>query len=165
MRQASIDNPHIDIVTSHHYENHPMRMQEHILENAERAQGKKPYLIGEFGWLMPPALDRLLNKVKDHPGVCGALYWSLRFHNRDGGFYRHSEPAIGGLFKSYHFPGFPSGAANAEQGILEVMRSRAFAFQESRQAPMLNCSRCTCHAAGGRSRSPQLAGFGWSPCL
>ena len=136
LRDESLKNPFIDVVTSHHYENHPLDMEKHIRENAEKARGVKPYLIGEFGWLMPPSLDRLLNQIVNEKGICGALYWSLRFHNRDGGFYRHSEPAIGGLFKSYHFPGFPSGHANAETGVLQTIRSQAFAIGKEKLVPI-----------------------------
>jgi hypothetical protein len=54
------------------------------------------------------------------------LLWSLRFHNRDGGFYWHWEPAGGGLYKAYHWPGFDSGKAYDERRVLELTRDRAF---------------------------------------
>lgn len=129
LRSESVENPFIDIVTTHHYEDNPLDMQRNILNSARKAQGRKPYLVGEFGWLYPSALIAMLDEIIEEPTVCGALIWSLRFHNRDGGFYRHSEPAIGGLFKAYHFPGFLSGHPNAEIETFEVMRARAFAIR------------------------------------
>ena len=126
LRDAALENPYIDIVTTHHYESNPMDMQRNILNSAQKAKGVKPYLVGEFGWLYPSALIALLDEIIEKPTICGALIWSLRFHNRDGGFYRHSEPAIGGLFKAYHFPGFLSGHPNAEKETFEVMRNMAF---------------------------------------
>lgn len=129
LRQASVDNPNTDIVTTHHYENDPIDMIEHIRISTEKARGKKPYLVGEFGWLGSKAVEALLDMVISHHEVCGALIWSLRFHNRDGGFYWHSEPAVGGLFKAYHFPGFTSGQSYGETNLIKVMRQKAFTIQ------------------------------------
>jgi len=57
------------------------------------------------------------------------MIWSLRFHNRDGGFYWHSEPASASLYNPYHYPGFPSGEGWNETATLKVMRAKAFEIQ------------------------------------
>lgn len=129
LRAESVANPHTDLVTTHHYEENPIDMMANIITSADLARGKKPYLVGEFGWLGSRAVDALLEQVIARKEICGALIWSLRFHNRDGGFYWHSEPAIGGLFKSYHFPGFASGSSYDEINLFKVMKARAFEIQ------------------------------------
>ena len=51
------------------------------------------------------------------------MIWSLRYHNRDGGFYWHSNLG-GGVFKAYHYPGFATGAAY--EGALWKLRAKAY---------------------------------------
>ena len=58
--------------------------------------------------------------------ISGALIWSLRFRDRDGGFYWHSEPYGGDIYKSYHWPGFASGKSFDETNCLALMRRKAF---------------------------------------
>ena len=70
-------------------------------------------------------METVLQTVIDE-NVSGALIWSLRYRSRDGGFYWHSEPFGGDLFKSYHWPGFASNAAFDETGLLKLMRQKAF---------------------------------------
>jgi hypothetical protein len=62
-------------------------------------------------------------------GAAGGLVWSLRYRNRDGGFYWHSEPAGGDKYKAYHWPGFPSGADYDELSFLRLMQQKAFAIR------------------------------------
>ena len=50
-------------------------------------------------------------------GALGALLWSLRFHNRDGGFYWHYEKRG---FESYHWPGFDSGKGIDERAVVRL---------------------------------------------
>src|SRR5262249_26698860 len=54
---------------------------------------------------------------------------SLRFHNRDGGFYWHSEGASNNTYKAYHYPGFTTGEAYQEMALLKLMRVKAFAIR------------------------------------
>lgn len=130
LRDESIANPYTDIVTTHHYERDPADMVRIIRASAEKSKGKKPYLVGEFGFLGLTGVAAVLQQVEETPGVCGALIWSLRFHSRDGGFYWHSEPGLGGYFyKAYHWPGFTSGENYAERDVMQLMRERAFAVR------------------------------------
>jgi len=130
LRDETLANPHTDIITTHHYEKDPRDMVLNIRASAAKAKGKKPYLIGEFGFLGLTGVEEVLREVESHPGICGALIWSLRFHSRDGGFYWHSEPGNGGYFyKAYHWPGFTSGENYAERDVMQLMRERGFAIQ------------------------------------
>ncbi len=93
------------------------------------AKGKKPYFVGEFGFVPTPQISRVFDATIDD-GIAGALLWSLRFHNRDGGFYWHMEVGTGGNFyKAYHWPGFESGSAYDEQAVLALTRDKAFEIQ------------------------------------
>lgn len=121
----SIDNPNADIVTSHHYEPSAEEMIEHILTSRKLAKGKKPYFVGEFGFIPTDGMRKVLDTVIDS-GTSGALIWSLRYRSRDGGFYWHSEPMGGNKFKAYHWPGFPSGAEYDETILVKLMQQKAF---------------------------------------
>ena len=122
-------NPYIDVVSTHHYENNPDEMVAHIRQAVAKTKGKKPYYIGEFGFVSTSGLQTVLEAVIIEKAISGALLWSLRFHNRDGGFYWHSEPHGGGLYKAYHWPGFPSGILYDEADVLTLLKEKAYAIQ------------------------------------
>jgi hypothetical protein len=86
--------------------------------------GKKVYLIGEFGFIPVSGVEKVLDAVISE-GLPGALVWSLRFRNRDGGFYWHTEGASGNAVKAYHYPGFATGQAYQETELLQVLRRKA----------------------------------------
>ena len=69
-------------------------------------------------------------------GVSGALLWSLRFHHRDGGFYSHSEPAVEGLYKAYHWPGFASGDKYGEREVMRLTREKAYEIRGEAPPPL-----------------------------
>ena len=96
--------------------------------------GKKVYVLGEFGFVPVEEMRKILDAVITK-GVAGAMVWSLRFHNRDGGFYWHSEPAGGGLYKAYHYPGFATGAAYEEAQLMKLMREKAHEIRGLTPAP------------------------------
>lgn len=125
LRQASIDDPYIDLVKTHHYEKDARQMIAHIRQSAAMARGRKSYHVGEFGFLTTAGMTAVMDTIIAE-GLAGGLVWSLRSHNRDGGFYWHHEPYGGDFFKAYHWPGFPSGEAYDETRFLREMRRRAF---------------------------------------
>jgi mannan endo-1,4-beta-mannosidase len=127
LRASSLDDPNIDVVTTHHYEKDADAMIRNIRQNIELVSGRKPYIVGEFGFINTEGVQRVLSTIIDSR-CSGALIWSLRFHDRDGGFYWHSEPFGGNLFKAYHWPGFPSGEPFDETSCLNLMREKAFAI-------------------------------------
>jgi len=125
LRDESIRDENIDIVTTHHYSKNPSETVGQVKKNMAMARGKKPYFVGEFGFIPTDAVETVLQTVIEE-NASGALIWSLRYRSRDGGFYWHSEPFGGDLFKSYHWPGFASNAAFDETGLLKLMRQKAF---------------------------------------
>ena len=123
----ALDDPNIDIVSSHHYPS-PIRPNIGMVADIRRFQlqigEKKVYVVGEFGFIPLPDVENLLNAVISR-GVSGAMIWSLRFHNRDGGFYWHSEGAGGDLYKAYHYPGFRSGNRYDETALIKLITAKA----------------------------------------
>ncbi len=125
---GSLDNPDVDLVQTHHYEKDPREMIANIRHSAAMARGRKPYHVGEFGFLSTAGMTAVMDAIFAE-GLVGGLVWSLRFHNRDGGFYWHSEPHGGDLFKAYHWPGFASGEPYDETRLLREIRRRAFSIR------------------------------------
>lgn len=125
LKDGSLLDPNIDIVTTHHYSTNPAQTIAQIQQNAEKSRGQKPYFVGEFGFVPTSGVGRIIDAVINNK-VAGALVWSLRFRCRDGGFYWHSEPLGGDLFKAYHWPGFDSGRVYDEIALFELMRQKAF---------------------------------------
>jgi mannan endo-1,4-beta-mannosidase len=135
LERESIADPHVDLLQTHHYEKSAGEMIAHVRASAEMARGGKPYHVGELGFLDTAGMTAVLDAVIAE-GLAGALVWSLRGHDRDGGFYWHQEPSGGDLFKAYHWPGFASGEAYDETRLLRELRRRAFAIRgEQEPAP------------------------------
>ncbi|HEX9109709.1 MAG TPA: hypothetical protein VF832_20845, partial [Longimicrobiales bacterium] len=129
--QADLANPDIDILSSHHYERDPNVVIRLLDANRALIQGRKPYLIGEVGFIGTAGMRQIFGAIIDRPDIVGALGWSLRHHRREGGFYWHSEPSQSAerayeSFKAYHVPGFASGDEYDERGFLSMMRAAAF---------------------------------------
>jgi len=124
VRAESVNNPLIDIISSHHYEANPDDFFANFGENLKIIQNKKPYIIGEFGFVSTKAMKLYLDKIIAEP-VSGALIWGLRNHRAHGGFYWHSEPMGYGLFKAYHWPGFESGNSYDEKKLVALMQQKA----------------------------------------
>ena len=80
-------------------------------------KGKKPYVVGEFGFVSTAQMEDAMQAIMD-TGVSGGLLWSLRFRDRDGGFYWHSEPDGGDLYKAFHWPGSAIGATYDEINLM-----------------------------------------------
>ncbi|MBX3432509.1 MAG: hypothetical protein KF847_04235 [Pirellulales bacterium] len=121
---GSLDDPNLDAVTTHHYPGPGVDMVEQIRAGAGLARGKKAYFVGEIGFIPVGEARRVLATVIEED-VAGALYWSLRFHRREGGFYWHDEPLGANLFKAYHWPGFASGDLYEERPLLETLADAA----------------------------------------
>jgi len=128
LREESLTMPEVDIVTTHHYPGMKQSFAQLIRENAARAKGRKPYVVGEFGFVpMQEMTDAIQATLETQ--TAGALAWSLRFRNRDGGFYWHSEPAGGNKYKAFHWPGSSIAADYDEIPFLKLMRAQAFAIR------------------------------------
>ncbi len=134
LREESIADENVDIVQTHHYEGDPRLMVDHIKTSAGMAAGRRPYMLGEFGFVGTEAVRSVLDTVIREK-LAGALIWSLRYHRRDGGFFWHSEPSGGDFFKAYHWPGFPSGEPYDESGLMTLMRQKAYEIRGSTAPP------------------------------
>ena len=97
LRDESLEIPAVDIVTTHHYPGPKKSFVQLIQENAAKAKGKKAYVIGEFGFVNTARMAAAMQAIADS-GASGGLLWSLRFRDRDGGFYWHSEPGSAATF-------------------------------------------------------------------
>ncbi len=121
----ALDDPNIDIISTHHYPDGAVNMVDAIAEARRVVGSRKAYLVGEYGFVPTATIQQLLDQVITN-GASGALIWSLRIHSRDGGFYWHAEPAGGSLYKAYHWPGFPTGDAYDERVVLKLLRQKAY---------------------------------------
>jgi mannan endo-1,4-beta-mannosidase len=138
LRPESLTMSEVDIVTTHHYPGGKETFAELITANAALAQGRKPYVVGEFGFVATQPMLTAISAIKNST-ASGGLLWSLRFHNRDGGFYWHTEPSGGNHYKAFHWPGSPLGAGYDEIPFLEKVREHAFGIRNlkvpARQTP------------------------------
>jgi mannan endo-1,4-beta-mannosidase len=135
IREGSILEPSIDIIQSHHYEMNPADFIENVNRNIATINKRKPYLIGEFGFIGTPAIEQYLNKIIESD-ISGILIWGLRGHRSKGGFYWHSEPLGFGRYKSYHWPGFESGKEYDETNLMKIMREKAFQIDGKTPPPL-----------------------------
>src|SRR5678810_466351 len=62
----ALDDPNIDIVSSHHYPDSNRGVDQMIADIGkfhEQISGKKVYIVGEFGFIPPPDIRKLLDAV------------------------------------------------------------------------------------------------------
>jgi mannan endo-1,4-beta-mannosidase len=133
--EASLADPNVDFVQTHHYDKDPRDMVSRVLKNGQRAAGRKPYHVGEFGFLGTEGHRAVIDTVIREK-FAGALLWSLRYRSRDGGFYWHHEPFGGDLFKAYHWPGFEMGESFDERGMVRLMREKAYEIRGLKAPPL-----------------------------
>jgi mannan endo-1,4-beta-mannosidase len=144
VKKELVDDANIDLLTTHHYEKDASKMIEHIKASRKLAKGKKPYFIGEFGFIDTPGMEKVIDCIIDEQ-VSGALAWSLRYHNKDGGFYWHTEYASANhKYKAFHWPGFASGDDYDETNLVQMIQQKAFKIRglkvpllEKPKAPVL----------------------------
>ncbi|WP_440897699.1 carbohydrate binding domain-containing protein [Amphibacillus sp. Q70] len=124
--EAALNDPNIDVVKSHYYLGNYVN---NIKSDLEKVAGQKPFFIGEFGFKPTNEVEDMLDEVINS-SVSGALIWSLRPHSRNGGFVQHSEMVVDGiLYRSYHWPGMPSGDSFDATNLMHVMRDKAYEIQ------------------------------------
>jgi len=118
--KEALDDPNLDILATHYYHDAKAAVN-FIVKNRQMTKGKKPYIVGEFG-LVPTEDIRMITDTAINQGLAGAMIWSLRFRNRDGGFYHHYEYDN---YEAYRWPGFPSGDFYDERNVLTILREKA----------------------------------------
>jgi mannan endo-1,4-beta-mannosidase len=126
---TAADNPGVDIVQDHLYQGDPAKMIQQIQNSVGRAQGRRIYMVGEFGFITTEGMRAIMDTIIQDPGISGGLIWSLRFHNQDGGFYWHHEPWGSDFFKAYHWPGGPTGEPYDETRFMALVRGKAYEIQ------------------------------------
>ncbi len=131
LTQEALDDPNIDILSTHHYGD-PKASLQYIIANQAKARGKKPYLIGEYG-IVPTQDIRAITDTIIHQGLAGGMIWSLRFRTREGGFYNHYE--YNG-YSSYRWPGFPDADSYDERAVVAMLHEKAFEIDGSVPPPL-----------------------------
>ncbi len=122
----SIENSLIDIVTTHQYKLNPNDIMKDIEAQMNRVDGRKPYIVGEFGFLGTNAVGKISDFIIRNDKISGGLIWSLRHHREEGGYYWHSEPHGGDIYKAFHWPGNASGLEYNEEELMPLIREKAF---------------------------------------
>jgi len=125
IHEGSLQDTLIDIVSTHHYKLHPHSIISDIQKQLDRIGGRKPYVIGEFGFLGTTAIQQISEFIIKNE-ISGGLIWSLRHHREEGGYFWHSEPHGGDIYKAFHYPGFSSGLEYNEEKFLTMFREKAF---------------------------------------
>lgn len=126
VHKESVEDPNIDILSSHHYEQDPYSQIHNIETNLKIIKAKKPYILGELGFESVEAHRRVYDYIIKNKEIAGTLNWSIRSHREGGGFYWHSEPIGHNLYKAYHWPGFVSGREYDEIALLNLVREKAY---------------------------------------
>ncbi len=113
-------DPNIDAVSYHTYVNLPEADSPAgtLRLIREQLRGKIPLIVTEVAmYTKPDTLRTLLDEVIEG-GTVGVNWWAMRFRNRDGGFYKHSDKDS--QFEDLNWPGF----ANPLGGVKEIERER-----------------------------------------
>jgi len=118
--KEALEDPNLDILATHYYHDAKAAVN-FIVKNRQMTKGKKPFIVGEFG-IVPTEDIRMITDTVINQGLSGAMIWSLRFRNRDGGFYHHYEY---NNYEAYRWPGFPSGDFYDERNVLTLLREKA----------------------------------------
>ena len=137
VKEYSINEPAIDIISTHHYEPTSQKMITNLKKTVDMIGGKKPLLIGEFGFIGTSGMNQVLDYVINEKRIAGGLIWSLRRHNKKGGFYQHTEPFGGGLYRAYHWPGFSEGILYDETNTMRLFRKKSFEIMKKREPKII----------------------------
>ncbi len=132
----AVEEPAIDLVSTHHYEEDPAAMIRNISETVRRIDGKKAVFPGEFGFISPAGFEKVFDYIISEPDIPGGLVWSLRRHNEKGGWLHHSEPLGAGLYRAYHWPGFDDGEPFGEREFLTLLRGKAHEIRGINTPPL-----------------------------
>lgn len=122
--EHSLTDDNIDIINNHFYTVNNNNKPQTIKDDLTKIDGKKVYLVGEFGLKPVQGLEEILNTAVNyqHNGAqaAGVFIWGYRGHRHNGGHYWHKE-GQGGYF-SYHLPGFSENDFNEELAVVSIVR-------------------------------------------
>lgn len=119
--EKMLEDPNVDILTAHYYGGD---FAAKLKKDIESIQGRKPFIVGEFGLQPFAEIEGLVNTVVESDDVSGALIWSLRQHEADGGFRWHGEGDSG--YSAYHWPGFEAGESYEEERVVRFLYEKSF---------------------------------------
>ena len=117
VRGPALTDPNIDIVSTHMYPFHAPDFIKEADTWYNVAAGKKPFIVGEFGFKTVAELEPFLQHVVDSP-VTGALVWSLRQHSVYGGIRHHRENET---YCTYHIPGYAENDVYEEKALVSLI--------------------------------------------
>jgi mannan endo-1,4-beta-mannosidase len=121
----AIADTNIDVLSTHYYRP-TYQIIQYMLQARAKSVGKKPYFVGEFGSIHTDSTRIVLDSIITS-GISGIMVWSMRQHNRDGGFYYHNAV--------YRWPGFDSGNLWDEKNLIKLFREKAFQINGTPLAP------------------------------
>lgn len=126
LQDEAIADANIDVLSTHFYRtaSHLIKL---MLDARTKAKGKKPYFVGEFGFMPADSMRAVLDSAIAS-GVSGMLAWCMRQHNRDGGFYYHGA--------SFRWPGFESGKFWGEPEVMRLFRAKAYQINGASDPPV-----------------------------
>jgi len=126
---ASVANPDIDIVSNHYYPAEGQNFAARLARDLETAQGRKVFLVGEFGGADAPIVEDFLEAfAASH--AAGVLLWRFEPRWPAGGYrIRHREQLEDGISRAYRWPGCPSGDPWEEREIVALMQGAAKAVR------------------------------------
>jgi hypothetical protein len=123
----ALNDRNIDVLSTHHYSPAVQTIPK-MMAARDKARNRKPYFVGEFGFIPTADMRRIIDTVISE-GISGIMVWSLRSHNRDGGFYYHEN--------AYRWPGFESGKSWDEQAVTQLFREKAYQINGKAPEPVL----------------------------
>lgn len=118
-------DPNIAAMSYHTYQNLPGKdVVETLRLVRDDLHRRKVLLVTEIAMWTPPATLRALLDEVLAGAASGGNFWALRFHNRDGGFYKHSDRES--QFEDLNWPGFPTVQSylpeiGTERQLLEIL--------------------------------------------
>ena len=106
----ALADTNIDVVSAHYYVP-AYRMISSMLRARAKARGKKPFFIGEFGFMPLDSIRSVLDSVIAN-GISGIMIWDMRQHAR-------RWVLLPGT--SLRWPGFASGSRNDEINVIGLL--------------------------------------------
>ena len=129
VKPTSVDNDNIDVIVNHGYRLFGEDLVARASAGRAETIGKKPFVFGEFGLSPTEEILALMDEVVEN-GSTGAMIWSLRYHNKNGGFYWHGEGSYKNIaYYSYHWPGFSSNDPYDGTNVINAIRENAYRIQ------------------------------------
>lgn len=127
----AVQDTNLDVLSTHYYEPAGSAIPK-IIYNRKMTEGVKPYFVGEFGFIPSEEFQSIIDTVINND-ISGALLWSLRFRNREGGFYKHYEKSG---FSAYNWPGFAFNKSYNEKAVLNMIKNKAHEISGNEKEPL-----------------------------